>query len=227
MRDITGALQVYKTATDYMLAAGLEQEIVWQRRTCLDSLSETVFLREAAWVVLCSGFRESIVRRAFNYISLCYCDWESATAISQAGSTCVLAAKAAFANKAKLDALVKIARRVEHIGFDKLKREVLCDPISTLRQFPFIGPVTVRHLAKNLGFDTAKPDRHLVRVAENLGFENPDELCAVISEMSGDPVKVVDLVVWRFLAETVGAANRFSTTQFRRSSGMNTRSSEH
>jgi hypothetical protein len=201
MPDVAGALKIYDTAIDYVREAGLKPQIVWQQRSCPDTFSESTFLREVAWVVLCSGLREAVVRRVFDYVSLCYCDWESAAAISEAGSACVFAASAAFAHRAKLNALVDIARRVEHVGFDTLKTGILCDPIATLRQFPFIGPVTVWHLAKNLGFNAVKPDRHLVRIAGRFGFEHPNAFCAVIAEASGDPVKVVDLVVWRFLAD--------------------------
>jgi hypothetical protein len=87
------------------------------------------------------------------------------------------------------------------VGFESLKTDILSDPTSTLRQFPFIGPITVWHLAKNLGFDTIKPDRHLVRIARHFGFDHPDAFCASIARVTGDPVKVVDLVVWRFLAD--------------------------
>jgi hypothetical protein len=37
--------------------------------------------------------------------------------------------------------------------------------LETLRELPWIGPVTAHHLAKNLGADTAKPDVHLERLA--------------------------------------------------------------
>ena len=201
MPDLAGALQIYDTAVDYARMAGLESEVAWQRGACPEELLESTFLREAAWVVLCSGFREAIVRRVFDYVSLCYCDWESAAAISEAGPACVFAASAAFGNTAKLSALVDIAKRIERQGFAAVKAGILCDPIATLRQFPFIGPVTVWHLAKNLGFDTAKPDRHLVRIAEYYGFDHPHAFCAAIAQASGEPVKVVDLVVWRFLVD--------------------------
>jgi hypothetical protein len=201
MPDVAGALRMYGTAVDYVRMAGLESEIAWQRDACPEEVSESSFLREAAWVVLCSGFREAIVRRIFNYVSLCYCDWESAAAISEAGSACVFSASAVFGHKAKLNALVDIARCIEREGFAAVKAGILCDPIDTLRKLPFIGPVTVWHLAKNLGFDAAKPDRHLVRIAEYYGFDHPHAFCSAIAQVSGEPIKVVDLVVWRFLVD--------------------------
>jgi hypothetical protein len=85
-----------------------------------------------------------------------------------------------------------------------LKASILDDPIGTLRQFRFIGPVTVWHLAKNIGYDAAKPDRHLVRISEHLGFRDPQHFCAAIAEVSGEAVKVIDLIIWRFLADNAG-----------------------
>jgi len=38
-----------------------------------------------------------------------------------------------------------------------------------LQQLPFIGPVTAFHLAKNLGIEAVKPDRHLCRLSKLLG----------------------------------------------------------
>jgi hypothetical protein len=200
MPDLAGALQLYDAATSYMHGAGLEAEVAWQRRACPQKLSESVLLRETAWVILCSGFREAVVRQVFDYISLCYCDWESAAAISSAGDVCTNAAHAAFGHRAKLNAVMDVARHVERVGFDNLKSDILFDPVPTLQQFPFIGPITVRHLAKNLGFDIVKPDRHLHRIAIRFGFDHPDTFCTAIAEESGDPVKVVDLIIWRFLA---------------------------
>jgi hypothetical protein len=68
------------------------------------------------------------------------------------------------------------------------------------------GPVTVWQLAKNLGFDVPKPDRHLVRIAEQLGFSSPSQLCGAIADVSGEAVKVIDLVIWRYLADNAACA---------------------
>src|SRR5262249_18700377 len=154
------ALQIYSRATDYIATAGLLHEVARQREADLKSLSESALLREAAWVVLCSGFRESVVRRIFDHISLCFCDWDSAASIVESFPACQLAAKASFRATAKLMAMVEIARRVDAVGFECLKPALVAEPIKTLRQFPYIGPVTVWHLAKNLGLDASKPDRH-------------------------------------------------------------------
>jgi hypothetical protein len=198
--DIQGALRFYEAASEFVRAGRFAQEVDWQRRVELSDLQESDLLRETAWVVLCSGFREATVRRLFDYVSLCYCDWESAEAIVTAGERCITTAKAAFRNEAKLIALLTMAEMVAVRGFENLKDQIVSNPLSALRSFPFIGPVTVYHLAKNLGFDVAKHDRHLVRASKQFGFHNPDGLCKAIAEVHQERVKVVDLVIWRFLA---------------------------
>ncbi len=57
--------------------------------------------------------------------------------------------------------------------------------------------VTWRHLAKNLGMPVAKADRRLVRLAAAAGRDCVDVLCEEISAWLGEPVAVVDVVLWQ------------------------------
>lgn len=195
------AMRLFIKASGYAVAAGFDVEVKQQRAVMLEHVTERDLLREAAWVVLCSGFRESTIRRCFQHISLCFCDWESATSILDAYPACKIAAKYSFSNDAKLEAIVGIARHIARVGFESFKQAVLHSPIDALQQLPYIGPITVWHLAKNIGVDAAKPDRHLARVSLRLGFPDAASLCAAIAGETGDPLSVVDLIIWRFLAD--------------------------
>jgi hypothetical protein len=199
--DLEGAMRVFGAASAYMAHDDRSGEVEWQRQVSLDNFTETDFLREAAWVILCSGFRERLVRRVFDHISLCFCDWESASSILEADPTCRNAAMASFRNAAKLSAIVGSALHVQRWGFVAFKQAVLVDPVGELRRLSHIGPVTVWHLAKNLGLDVAKPDRHLARLSRVLGFNDADHFCGVVARASGEQRKVVDLIVWRYLAD--------------------------
>lgn len=201
MQDLDGALRIYALASEYVHSSGFHEEVEWQRRTELNEITEQALLRESAWVILCSGFRESTVSRLFDHISLCFCDWEAAAAIVDTYPACYFAARTVFGHVAKLTAIVSVAKYIHETGFDSVKASIMSDPICTLRQLPFIGPVTVWHLAKNIGCNVAKPDRHMVRVSQSLGFDSHSDFCDAISECSGEPVKVVDLIVWRYLAD--------------------------
>jgi endonuclease III len=199
--NLEGALRVFVAASEYVACAGLLSEVEWQRQIKLDDFSESDLLRECAWVILCSGFREQVVRRVFDHISLCFCDWESASAILDADPACRIAAMASFRNAVKLSAIVRVALHIQARGFTVFKEAVLADPISELRHLPHIGPITVWHLAKNLGLDAAKPDRHLTRISRRFGFDDAGHFCAEIARSIGEQRKVVDLVVWRYMAD--------------------------
>ena len=103
-----------------------------------------------------------------------------------------------FAHTGKIDAILGIAYRIAIDGFDTVKNATRFYGVNYLQTFDYIGPATSYHLAKNIGLPVAKPDRHIRRIANAVGFSSVDELCNQISLRTGDPVPVVDLVIWRF-----------------------------
>jgi hypothetical protein len=201
------ALSLYARAARFLAGSRFEDEARWQATRAFAAFSEADFLREAAWVVLCSGFKEATVRRLFPYVSLCFCDWESADIICLNAEVCRSTALARFNCPRKVGAITAIASRVAGVGFPTLRRRILEAPIPALRTLPFIGPVTAYHLAKNLGLDVAKPDRHLKRLAESMGFSDTQELCQTIADASGQPVRVVDIILWRYCEQAYGRSD--------------------
>jgi hypothetical protein len=199
--DLKAALRLFDLAALYAAAPEHRGEVDWQRNVKFEDCRETDLLREAAWVILCSGFRERTVRQIFDKISLCFCDWESAEVIVASDPTCRLAATPIFANEAKLSAIVDVARHVHAVGFVNFHGDIQTAPLQELQKLPFIGPVTVWHLAKNLGLNVSKPDRHLVRVSSELGFRDTEHLCSEIAQERNEQQNVVDLVLWRYLAD--------------------------
>ena len=197
--NLEAALRTFADASAFVQNSEFIQEVARHRALEFCDFTESDLLRESAWVILCSGFRESIVRSVFDYVSLSFCDWESASSIVESSDACRLVAMKRFRNGRKLEAIVRVADHIHETGFDYVKREIIKDPISTLQAFPFIGPVTVWHLAKNLGCDVAKPDRHLDRLSHSLGFRDAHQLCAAVSARTGDAVSTVDLVLWRYI----------------------------
>lgn len=191
-------LDLYKMAEANVKSHGYDWEIKWQRNRNFSNFTETEFLRESAWVILCSGFKESIVRGMFDYLSLCFCDWESAKEITQNQRLCFLTALSIFKNERKLNAIIKIANIISDTGFACIKKEVIENPIEKLQELPYIGSVTSLHLAKNLGLNVAKNDRHLAAMANSWGYSDAHALCRDISELTGELASVVDVVLWRF-----------------------------
>ncbi|MEZ0231232.1 MAG: hypothetical protein ACAH12_00200 [Methylophilaceae bacterium] len=193
---------VYQEAKRIVIKKGFADEIEWQREQHFGEFTETTFLREAAWVILCSGFKESIIRNKFDYISLCFCDWESAKEIIKNSEVCVQTAMFEFGNKQKLKAIIGVAELMNLVGFENLKQIIIKNPIEELQKLPFIGSITSWHLAKNLGLSVAKPDRHLIKLTEFLGYADVQKLCRDVADSVGDPISVVDIIFWRYCTFT-------------------------
>jgi|GEM_PF-696973 len=69
-----------------------------------------------------------------------------------------------------------------------------------LESMPWIGPVTRYHLAKNLGVDVAKPDRHMERLARR-DRTSTRTLCRRLARQTGYRVATVDSILWRACAD--------------------------
>ena len=188
---------VYLSAKERVIQAGFEDEIDWQEEVSLDDVDEHTFLRECAWVVLSAGFREAILRRCFQDISKAFLEWESANLIIRQRDLCRVNALEVFGNRRKIDAILLVAEQVATEGIVAIREQIACQGTEFLRQLPFIGPVTACHLAKNLGVPIVKPDRHLMRMAAKTGYESPEQMCRTIAEIVGDPLPVIDIVIWR------------------------------
>jgi hypothetical protein len=191
-------LSEYLFAKRLVISHGYDKEILWQLSTSFDELDESIFLRELAWVILSSGMREAIIRRIFKDISACFFNWTSARCIVVNKEACFEKAIKYFNNKPKINAVICGAHKINNEDFVDFKDRIYKNPLDTLQEFPYIGPVTVYHLAKNIGLPVAKPDRHLIRIARNFGFNDVQLLCRHISELSGDSIPVVDIVLWRY-----------------------------
>jgi len=188
----------YLMAKRIIIDQGFQNEIIWQYKLSFEDLKETDFLREFAWVVLASGMRERVVRNLFPSISYCFFNWSSAEEIADNADICFNSAIKQFNHRPKIAAIIYAAQKIRDTNFNDFKNQIKRKPIEVLQQFPYIGPITVFHLAKNIGLPVAKPDRHLVRIAHQEGFQDVQDFCKQISQESGDSVPVVDIVLWRF-----------------------------
>jgi len=178
--------------------AGYEWETKWQESRDLQLLSETEFLRETAWVILSSGMREKTIRNCFCRVSDAFFHWVSAKAIVGDIGKCMEKALRTFNHKGKIFAIASAADRVASRGFENIVQSIENNGIDYLRTFDYVGKVTAFHLAKNIGFDVVKPDRHLVRLANAAQFNSPMELCQAIAKETGERLSVIDVVLWRY-----------------------------
>jgi len=71
------------------------------------------------------------------------------------------------------------------------------EKLDFLETLPWIGPITKHHLARNLGIDVAKPDRHLQRIAKHFEYFDVQKMCNNLSLTTGDRIGTVDVILWR------------------------------
>lgn len=191
-------LNKYLIIKDVIIRDGYQEEISWQSTINFDNIDESYFLREIAWVILSSGMRETVINKIFDKISESFYFWNSAKTIFDNRNKCFSNSLKYFNNKPKINAIIEAADIIVKYGFNEFKKMILSNPIEKLQKFSYIGPVTAYHLAKNIGINVAKPDRHLMRIAQLEGYNDVQKFCSDISTLSGDSIPVVDIIFWRF-----------------------------
>ncbi len=196
--DSENLASIYMDLKEFVIRAGYEHEIDWQSDLNIEYITETDFLREAAWVVLSAGFRESAVRKCFQGVSKAFLHWCSAKRIHVCRKRCQNRAISVFGNRRKIEAITEIVKRVADDDIECIKMRIKSRGVEYLQELPYIGPVTSHHLAKNIGLHVVKPDRHLVRMAHIAGHNSPMEMCSEVAGSVGDSLAVVDLVFWRY-----------------------------
>lgn len=171
--------RLYEIVKENVLNNGFQDEIEWCNTIPpLNDLDKWYFFREFSWVVINSGMNNIIAKKIFDKF------WNNKDFKFE---------EVRHPNKRK--SLLQVYKRLDFY-FTHLKSSQ--NRIMYLESLPHIGKITKYHLARNLGLNYAKPDRHLVRIASLLGFNNVQSFCEKISYLSNDKIGVVDLIFWRY-----------------------------
>lgn len=169
-----GYLELYRRVVE----AGYGLEIEWQEslKPCEDAYE---FKQQYIWVVISSGIKNQVARLIEKRI---YAAIDNGEALS-----------GAFHHATKVRAIDYMREHYRELFGQYQAAE---DKLVFLETLQHIGPVTKYHLAKNLGLDCVKPDRHLVRIAQRYKT-TPEALCRRLALQVGQRVSTVDLVIWR------------------------------
>jgi len=137
------------------------------------------FLRQYVFVVLNSGMKNAVAERIFERFMANL----DLNVIRHLGKK--KAIETALSNyQAWFKEITKVDNKLAYLGL-----------------LPWIGSVTKYHLARNLGLDFAKPDRHLIRLAEKYSYGSDVlRMCRDLAELKGLRIGTVDVVLWRYLA---------------------------
>ena len=157
---------------------GYEADIIWAENVQKCKLPED-FVLQFIFVVCNSGMKAQIAQGIYKKILQAICDKKDISEV--------------FGHKGKVSAIKHVIKNQNEIFSDYINSN---DKLSFCESLPWIGPITKYHLAKNLGENYIKPDRHLVRIA-SMYKTGPLQLCQKLSDKIGDSLNTVDTVIWR------------------------------
>lgn len=160
-----------------IIEAGYEHEIRWAENIKCRHSSD--FFAEYVWVVISSGMKNQIAQKIY-------------AKVMAAAIDCV-PINTVFGHKGKVKAINQVLANLNELYLEYL---IDNDKLSWLEALPYIGPITKYHLAKNLGLDVCKPDRHLVRIATKYNT-TPQELCQKLAYETKSKIAVIDQIIWR------------------------------
>jgi hypothetical protein len=180
-------IEFYHKARLFVIKEGFSDEIKWCRERYFKNIDKKEFAFEYTFAVLASsGLREQVVRKNYNKFL-------------DAGKE----GKSPFAtvnNQRQRNALIHVWSDLDKI-FKTLKMQLMDEEkIEYLDTLPQIGPKAKYHLARNLGIDCVKPDRHMERLAENFHYPTPLAMCEDIQRqlIEQERVGVIDVILWRY-----------------------------
>jgi len=177
MEKITRMATYYNKIKKTIIDKGYENEIMWINNIP-NPVDKDLFFREYSWVVINSGMKNTVAEKIFrNFWNNNSPDFSTINHLNK--------------NKALKKVYNKLDFYFRHFIESKNK-------LMFLESLPHIGNITKYHLARNLGLNYAKPDRHLVRISSLFKYSNVQEFCNKLSILTDDPIGVVDLVLWRF-----------------------------
>ena len=102
-----------------------------------------------------------------------------------------------FALERKARNFLDGAHAIAAEGFPEFKERISRRGMDALEELPGIGPVTKKHLAKNVGLaDVVKDDRWLIKAAELTGWKYADEMVDFLAEEAGETRHVIDVAIW-------------------------------
>jgi hypothetical protein len=169
---------VYLDLKDELIKKGFGSEIEWAETVKRCDKAED-FCTEYIWVICNSGMKNQIAEIIYQRILQAMCDNRDISEV--------------FGHQGKVEAIKSMIK--DHVS---LFRKYLSaeNKLEFCKSLPWIGDITKYHLAKNLGENCIKPDRHLVRIAEKYGLD-AFSLCKKLAEVTGDRLHTVDVVLWR------------------------------
>jgi hypothetical protein len=170
--------ELYLELKNKVIEVGYASEIDWADdiKPCNNS---NTFIKEYIFVVVNSGMKYQIAVNIYHKIIEAIYNGINISEV--------------FKHEGKVRAIKELITNYEEFYHNYQEAE---DKLEYLESLPWIGKITKYHLAKNLGMQCIKPDRHLVRIAQTFN-KTANQMCEDIQKETGDKLTVIDTVIWR------------------------------
>lgn len=170
----------FNKAKVFMIENGYEDEIVWVEKQKFNEIDENHLFKQYVWVVLNSGFDNKKAEKIYDQFFENNMDFNV-----------IKHELKKQAIKTGLDNHKEWFKKIKSLKTDE-------EIISYIQTFPFMGNITKYHLARNIGIDVAKPDRHMNKVAAKFGYSDVNAMCKDISKTVDEKIGVIDTILWRY-----------------------------
>ncbi len=188
----------YFFAKHYIISKGFGNEIDWQDGLNYDQLTEQKIIHEFTWVILASGMNDKVVRKIFPLVKKAMLNFESARKIHNHRDKCLYDAMKVLNHRGKIQAILSFIEYINVHSFSRVKNQIKINGIDFIQTFSYMGKATSYHFAKNIGLNVAKPDRHLIRIVNILGYDDPHTFCDELANQINEKASLIDLVLWRY-----------------------------
>jgi len=179
-------LKLFDKAKEYVMDDPYySKEVEYVKQRTFKAQTAQSFFIEYVFVVLSAGMKNQVVEKIMHRYF----------ANGPSGETNIKAIN----HKGKHKAIKEAEMHYREWWEQLLRIEPLSERLEFLDSLPFVGPITKYHLARNLGIDVAKPDRHMKRLAHKIGCKDVQRMCEMIAKARDERVGVVDVILWRYI----------------------------
>jgi len=193
-------LGIWNFALNFCVEGGANLEY-WRNLPRPADISEKFFFSELTWCIYNAGMKETLIRQKWPALTDAFHDFDADMIVSNFSQVWAVALKV-FNHPGKCDAVINSAINIikDRPINEKMASMTEDEALKYFQSYPYIGRVTRYHIARNVGFDVVKPDRHLVRIAEFLKYQTPDALVQEIANLTGERKGFIDYIIWQWLS---------------------------
>jgi len=195
------AKEFYRSALAYVRTHHSD-ELRWVKNIGPDTFENTEteeFLSQYCWAVYSAYFKESILQQKFDSLEKAFHEFDIEKLYRMKSIKPVLSI---INHQTKAESFLKGVKQIYREGFPNFKARLRSHGMVILQELPYIGKITQKLLARNIGLlDVSKDDIWLRRLAQKFSAPSVQALTSFLAQEFRTREGIVDLVLWRYCAD--------------------------